>query len=215
MKLKNLLFSLVLCLPLVGFTAAAEERFNVGIDFERIVPPLPGAAEGRVQVTEMFWYGCPHCYQFEPYLQAWLAQKPDWVEFVRIPAVFNNPQWEIHARAYYAAEVLGVLDRIHKPFFEAYHQQKQRLATRAAVRDFFVAHGVDGGEFDKAFDSFAVQSKVSRAKDLSQRYGIDGVPAMIVDGKYRVGAGQAASYKNLIGIADYIARKLHAGEPIE
>jgi thiol:disulfide interchange protein DsbA len=96
-----------------------------------------------------------------------------------------------------------------------YHDKKQRLSTRDALREFFVAHGVDGAEFDKTFNSFAVQSKVSRSKDLSQRYGIDGVPAMIIDGKFRVGAGQAGSYKNLVGIAEYVARKLHAGEPLE
>lgn len=191
--------------------ANAEADFTAGIDYEVIAPPITASEPGKVEVIEFFWYGCPHCYGFEPYVQKWLANKPDNVTFTRVPAIFGNPRWEIHARAYYTAEVLGVLDQIHQPLFDAIHKDKKRLYTREALRDFFAERGVEAAKFDKTFDSFAVESKVRRARDLSQRSGITGVPATVIDGRFRVGASQAATYKNLIAITDHVARKVLAG----
>ncbi|SCZ64588.1 thiol:disulfide interchange protein DsbA/DsbL [Thiohalomonas denitrificans] len=185
--------------------AGAEEDYAAGIDYERVSPPMTTKEPGKVEVHEFFWYGCPHCYRFEPHLQQWLEQKPDNVEFTRVPAIFNNPDWELHARAYYTAELLGALDRVHDPLFDAIHNQRKRLNTRDALRDFFAARGVEPDTFNKTFNSFAVESKIRRARDLTKRSGIDGVPAMVVDGEYRVSASQAASYKRLIGITDYLA----------
>lgn len=203
-----LTFFLVLTLP---FTASvAEEKYTAGIDYELIVPPLPASEDpGKVQIVELFWYGCPHCFRLEPYLNAYLENKPEWVEFVRIPAIFSNPSWELHARAFYTAQVLGVEDTIHKPLFDALHVHKMRLNNRDALKDFFAGQGVSGDEFDKAFDSFAVLGKVNRARDLSRRYGITGVPALIVEGKYRIGAEMAVTYQNLINIAAELAEKAH------
>ncbi len=207
------IFGLLLALVVLPFTpASAEEDYAAGIDYERIVPPMTAQEPGKVEVYEFFWYGCPHCFQFEPYLAKWLENKPDNVEFIRVPAIFNNPHWESQARAYYTAETLGVLDRIHSPLFNAIHEGHQRIYTREALRDFFAEHGVEPETFDKTYDSFAVESKVRRARDLTARSGISGVPATVVNGEYRVGASQAASYKRLIRITDQLAKRVSAGD---
>lgn len=206
-----------LLIPVVGCAdeaqtsaaASAPVEYDLGIDYEQVTPPLPGSAEGKVEVTEFFWYGCPHCYQFEPYLAAWVENKPDYVEFRRVPAIFNNPVWELHARAFYTAEVLEVLDKIHQPLFHAIHEGRQRLSTREALKAFFADHGVDGKSFDNTFESFAVESLLRRARDLTKRSGIDGVPATMIDGRYKVGAQMATTYKKLIQTTAYVAEQVH------
>jgi thiol:disulfide interchange protein DsbA len=187
--------------------ASSSAAYVEGTHYAVVVPPLAGAAEGKVKVVELFWYGCPHCFQFDPTLDAWLKSKPANVEFERIPAIFNNPSWELHARAYYTADVMGVLEKIHQPLFDAMHVKKQRLNTREALRDFFVAQGVEGSQFDATFDSFAVSGLVRQAAVLTKQYGIDGVPALAVQGKYRVGGQMAGSYENMMRIVDFLVAR--------
>ena len=119
------IFGLLLALAASPFGPAAAEDYTEGTDYERVSPPIATDETGKVEVYEFFWYGCPHCYRFEPYLQKWLENKPDNVEFIRIPAIFNSPRWEVHARAYYTAEILEVQDRIHGPLFSAIHDGTQ------------------------------------------------------------------------------------------
>ena len=214
--IRKLLSVLLLCLPLL---ACAEEAPSVaagdyveGTDYAAVMPPLPGATDGKVKVVELFWYGCPHCFQFDPYLHEWLKTKPANVEFERIPAIFNNPTWELHARAYYTADVMGVLEQVHAPLFDAMHVKKQRFNTKEALHDFFVSRGVDGGEFNATFDSFAVSGLVRQAAMLTKKYGIDGVPTMAVQGKYRVGGRMAGSNANIIRIVDFLVAKESAAK---
>jgi thiol:disulfide interchange protein DsbA len=204
--MRKFLAVMLFCLPL---WACAEEgaTYVEGTHFTAVVPPLAGATEGKVKVVELFWYGCPHCFQFDPTLHAWLKSKPANVEFERIPAIFNNPTWELHARAYYAADVMGVLDKIHEPLFDAMHVKKQRLNSKEELRAFFVSRSVDGGEFDATFDSFAVSALVRQAAVLTKQYNIDGVPAMAVQGKYRVGGRMAGSYENMMRIVDFLVAR--------
>jgi thiol:disulfide interchange protein DsbA len=200
---------MLFCLPLWACAeeAAPAADFVEGTHYAVVVPPLAGATEGKVKVVELFWYGCPHCFQFDPTLQEWLKSRPANVEFERIPAIFNNPTWELHARAYYTADVMGVVDRIHDALFDAIHVKKQRMNTREELRVLFVAQGVDGGEFDATFDSFAVSGLVREAAVLTKAYNIDGVPAMAVQGKYWVGGRMAGSYENLVRIVDFLVAK--------
>lgn len=210
--MKTLFFPLVLLLSMLLSVAQAaqDEPFAEGIDYERIVPAQPGGSGGTVEVTELFWYGCPHCYVFEPKVKAWLDDKPDYVEFKRLPAIFTNPRWELHARAFYAAEVLNVFDKMHAAIFHAIHEEKERLASKDDLAKLFAEHGISEAEFNSAFDSFAVQSGVRRAADLTKRYGIDGVPTMVVNGKYRVDGPIAGTYDRLIEIVNFLARKERA-----
>jgi thiol:disulfide interchange protein DsbA len=169
---------------------------ETGVDYAEISPEVVSSSD-KIQVVELFWYGCPACYSAEPHVEAWLKNKPANVEFVRIPAIFNNPRWALHAQAYYTAEALGVLDDFHVPFFHAIHRFRKPMSSAQEVREFFVQIGVKAEDFDKTFSSFMVETKVRRAADLTGRYKINGVPALAVNGKYLVDGPMAKTYENM------------------
>lgn len=204
--MKNILvFLLALVAAPLSF-AANKNVPDEGIEYQLLTPPQPTNTAGKVEVVELFWYGCGHCFMFEPHISAWLKKKPENVEFIRIPATLN-PGWAIHARAYYTAEVLGVLDKIHEPLFHAIHVEKRRLNDEAALAAFFAARGVAEADFRKTFHSFAVDTKLRRATSLTQRYGISGVPSVIINGKYRTDGGMTGSYESLLQVMDYLIGK--------
>lgn len=202
---KQLLVLLLILLGSVSFAVSAEE-FKEGVDYELIVPAQPTNTGDKIEVLEMFWYGCPHCYRFEPYVERWLRKKPANVEFVRLPGIFRV-SWEPHARAYYTAVFLDVFDKIHQPLFDAIHQQKRDLNSEEQLMEFFSEHGVDKIEFTKTYRSFAVEAKVQRAKALAARYNVSGVPVVMVNGKYRVSARTAGSNSNMLKVIDYLVAK--------
>ncbi len=183
----------------VSVAPAQSERLDAAGRYEPIDPPVATESTDQVEVVELFWYGCPHCFDFEPFVSQWQDNKPDYVSFRRLPAIFRE-SWEPHARAYYTAQILGVLDRIHLPLFEAMHTHKRRLMTKQELMAFFAEQGVDEAEFSRTYDSFAVDSLVSRAKILQARYGVMGVPAMVVNGKYRTSGSEAGSLENVIPV---------------
>lgn len=197
-------------LPLLGLllipTAAALAEYSEGIEYKRLPAPVPTVDANKVEVVELFWYGCPHCYRLEPYLKKWLENKPDNVVFVRVPAVFR-PLWAFHAKVYYTAEVLGVLDKVHDPMFEAMHVQRRKMDNVADVRALFVQHGVSAEQFDNAFNSFAVDAKVRRATDLTRRYGIEGVPALVINGQYLTDGVMAHGHDGMLEVTDYLIEK--------
>jgi thiol:disulfide interchange protein DsbA len=190
-------------LALLPGLAVAAPTYKEKIHYERVLPAQPTTTGDKVEVVEMFWYGCPHCNSLEPYVNRWVKKKPAQAEFVRMPAIFR-PEWELHARAYYTAEILGVLEKTHAAMFEAIHQQKRRLSTDAEIQKLFAEHGVSTEDFNRVFRSFAVEAKIRRAKDMSERYGIRGVPALIVNGKYRTGAQLAGGNANIFRVVDYL-----------
>jgi thiol:disulfide interchange protein DsbA len=189
-KLSYILNAGLVCLLLLPSVPA--QAFDEGIDFQAIEPPLPTANPDKVEVLELFWYGCPHCYKFEPYLNKWLENKPAHVEFVRMPAIFRE-SWMPHARAYFTAEQLKITDKIHSDFFDAYHKKKRPLMTRTDVQAFFADYGVSKKDFEDAWFSFPVQSKLKRAINMTQRYQVKGTPSMVVNGKYWTSAALASS----------------------
>ena len=170
-------------------------------DYERVNPPQDTANPDKIEVLEMFWYGCPHCFRLEPRIKQWLTTKPDDVEYVRLPAIFR-PQWELHARVYYTAELLGVLDATHDALFNAIHAERRPLNDEASIADFFAEHGVDRQKFLDTLHSFAVDTKVRRAQLMTNRYGATGVPTIIVNGKYRTDGNLARSYDNIMRVVD-------------
>lgn len=207
MKKSVIVFLLLCCSVLLWpVVASAAANYKEKIHYELVQPPQPTTTKDKVEVVEMFWYGCPHCNALEPYVERWLKRKPENAEFVRIPAVFR-PSWELHARAFYTAEILGVLDKTHSAMFEAIHNQKRHLNTEEELMKFFAEHGVKNDDFKRVFHSFAVEAKVRRAKDLSQRYGIKGVPAIIVNGKYRTGAQLAGGNANIFKVVNFLVDK--------
>jgi thiol:disulfide interchange protein DsbA len=184
---------LILLLSLFSVSSFAAE-FKEGVDYQRLKQELPTDTKGKVEVREFFWYGCPHCHRFEPFIERWLARKPEQAEFIRTPAAMV-PHWQIHARAFYTAEVLGVLDQIHRPLFDAIHIQRKKINTDEALANFFQSFGVEKAKFYKTFRSFAVETRFRRAKTLAMRAALEGVPAVIVNGKYLVKGNNARTLK--------------------
>jgi len=188
----------------------AVAAIDEGIEYKRISPAQPTITKDKVEVVELFWYGCPHCFHFEPDLKAWLAKKPDNVVFYRVPAVFN-PAWELHARAFYAATSLGLFDNgkheFHEAFFDELHKHKKRLNNKKALQSFFARFGISAEDFNNTFDSFAVNTKVNRAVTLSKRYQVEGVPTLIINGKYRTDGPMAGGRKGMLKVLDFLIKK--------
>lgn len=206
MKFK-LFMTLILSVFLNNMALAAIDE---GIEYKRVSPAQPTITKDKIEVVELFWYGCPHCYHFEPQLNKWLKNKPDNVVFLRIPAVFN-PTWALHARAFYAATSLGLFEdgkhEFHDAFFEEIHEKKKRLKNKKELQKFFARFGVSAEDFNNTFDSFAVNTKVNRATTLSKRYKLDGVPTIIVNGKYRTDGPLAGGRKGMIKVLDFLIKK--------
>ncbi len=200
--------TLLVSLLLAGPLAAAE--YSEGKQYLRLANPQPTSVADKLEVVEMFWYGCPHCSELEPHIQQWLETKPDDVVFVRMPAVFR-PSWELLGKAFYTMQLLGVEDRLHPALFEALHEKKQKINDEAALQDFFVNHGVSAEDFRKTFDSFAVSVRLNNAKAMTRRYAITGVPTIIVNGKFSTGARQASSNANIIKVVDYLVARERDG----
>lgn len=195
-------------LPMVPASAADGGTVDEGIEYKRIVPPEPTRVQpGKVEVVELFWYGCPHCYRFEPHLEQWLEANAEKVELVRIPAQLN-PGWRLHAAAYYVAEALQVLDKIHTPLFKAIHEDKQRLDTLDQVIAFFEQQGVSRDDFMKAYHSFAVRVKLKHADALVKRYGARSVPSIVIDGRYFTNATMAGGrHEDLLKVMDHLVNQ--------
>jgi len=207
MALRRLFCLSFFTLALLCTSMANARDFDEGIEYQLITPPQPTQAPaGKIEVVEMFWYGCPHCFHFEPDIKKWLKKQGDNVHFIRIPATFNA-LWKFHARAFYTASVLGAEVQIHEPLFKRIHVQKKMPRNEKQMRQFFVQHGVKGQTFDEVFHSFAVDAKVRRAEELTQRYGIDGVPSMIVNGRYRVDAKSANTQKGMLEVVSFLIQQ--------
>lgn len=197
---------LLVAVNLFSYSFAFADTYEEGVHYERIVPAQPTSTVDKVEVLEIFWYGCPHCFRFEPYVERWLRKKPENAQFVRLPGVFR-PSWEVGARAFYTAQLLGKFDELHKPIFNATHLQKRNLNTEDAMRDFFAENGVDKKDFIKTYNSFAVGTRLRRAKTMTTRYGIQGVPAIIVAGKYRLSARTAGSNAEMLKVINFLVEK--------
>lgn len=201
--MKKIILSFLLMIASFQLSAA---EFKDGVHYDTITPQKTDTGD-KIEVLEFFWYGCPHCYTFEPYISAWKKNMPDNVEFVRVPAIFR-PDWEIQARAYYALSSMGKIEDVHLKIFEAIHKNKQRLFTKDQLTAFLVKQGIDREEFLKQYDSFAVDGMVRKAKKKMTGYRITGVPTVAINGKYTTSGSKAGSYENVIKIMD----QLIAGE---
>ncbi len=205
------LLPLYLTLSLIGALAGAHAARAEPIDptgkYELVTPPQPTEVPaGKIEVVDLFWYGCPHCWRILPYVERYARNLPDDVVLRHLPAVFRK-SWEAHARAFYTAEILGVTEAIHRPLFEAIHEQRRSLDSREKLRAFFVAHGVSASDFDKTYDSFAVETMLRKSMVMQQRYGVRGTPTLIVNGKYRVTASSAGGYAEALKVVAALVDK--------
>jgi thiol:disulfide interchange protein DsbA len=196
----------------VAAQQVAAPPFEAGKHYVVLTPPQPtSTGAGKVEVTEIFMFGCPGCFAFEPYIQAWLEQKPDYINFVRVPAQWSShPESMIHARAYYTAEALGKLGEIEEDFFNEVHKNGNLLDTEPKLIAFFTAHGVDEAAFKSTFNSFAVNAKLKRADELVQRYRVQSTPTVMVNGKYQTVGRMAGSVEAWFAIIEDLAAREHA-----
>ena len=193
--------------------APRDWQFNENEHYYRLVPTQPtvGGAD-KIEVAEFFWYGCPHCFDFERHINAWAEQIPANVRFVRVPAMWNRGL-ALHARLYYTEEVLARNGTIKDPaafreaVFVEYHRRGNRLASEASIQGLFARHGVSAEEFERTWNSFEVDQKLRVADDLARRYGIANVPVMVVNGKYRTGGSEAGSYSRLLEVIDELVAR--------
>ena len=199
--------ALALVITLAGSALAPAlvlaEGFDEGIDYRVVEQPARAEQGDDVEVLELFWYGCPHCYHLEPNIERWLATKPAEATFRRMPAA-ASPRWVPHAKAYYAAEMLGQLDKFHEPMFKALHDERRKILTDDQIIAFAVEQGIDEDAFRKAYNSFPVDMQVRKSGDLVRRYNIDGVPAIVVNGKYVTSATQTGSTERMFQVVNQL-----------
>jgi len=186
-------------LAFLPFAAMAE--FEEGHEYRVLYNQPPVEKDAALEVVEFFWYGCPHCFKFEPYLKNWLAKKPADVKLVRVPAAFHN-QAKFHAYVYYALELIGEAERMQDIIFEAMHKEGKRLKDQAAVEKLLEQHNVDIATFRKAMKAWHVDSKVKRAIALFEKSQLRGVPSIAVNGRYT--SGDVKDYQQLTEVIDHM-----------
>jgi len=200
--IKRLLLGLVF-LSVISGSAFAQLAYIAGSDYQLISPAVKTTHPDKVVVTEVFWYGCPHCFRFEPYVERWSASLPEGVVFEQVPSGLVRG-WVEHARAYYAFQMMGALDQLHTEFFDALHLKRQRLNDVDAIAGFVAEHGLDEKAFREHFASFPVDTQIRKNAQKEKRYGHDGVPAVIVNGKYLVTGSLAGSNERMIQIMNFL-----------
>jgi protein dithiol oxidoreductase (disulfide-forming) len=194
--MRRLVAILLAALAGLPFAAGAQQ-----IQYGELNPPQPVETQGKIEVIEFFWYGCPHCYTLEPYIETWLKKLPPDVQFRRVPAVFNS-RWAHDATIFYTLESMGVLDKLHRPLFDAIHKSNLRTDNEAALSEWLQKNGVDPKKFTETMKSFGVQSKLRRATQQTVAYKIDGTPARAVAGRYTVSAEQGRTQQGMLQAVD-------------
>jgi thiol:disulfide interchange protein DsbA len=201
----------VILVAAAGLAGAFE--LTEGQHYTVLNPPKATETREKIEITEFFWYGCGHCYNLEPLLQKWLKKLPKDVVFRRVPAVFPGREggpgaWAPGAKMYYTMEAMGLLEKLHGEAFDAIHIERINLQNEKVMLEWLGKKGVDVAKFADVYNSFAIQSKVARSMQLSQAYGIDGVPALIVDGHYRPSSGAAGSNEDVLAVVDQLIEKV-------
>ena len=200
----------VAALPAEGQLPAG--KWTAGTNYKPLLPAQPtDTPPGKVEVVEMFWYGCPHCDALEPYLESWLKNMPSYIEFVRVPVMWADVH-RAHARLFYTLQALGKVDELHAKVFDEIHQKNDELytqgdeqATLRADVQFAKANGISEADFVKAWNSFGVQTNLQKADDLARRYRIESVPSFVIDGKYETDVGMAGSDAKLFELINDLA----------
>ncbi|MCB1843936.1 MAG: thiol:disulfide interchange protein DsbA/DsbL, partial [Halioglobus sp.] len=210
--IRHILLPLMLALFALSCTAqeAAQPDYVAGQHYDVIERPVAKTApRDKYEVAEFFWYGCSHCFTFESMVSRWKEDLPEDVVFRYIPAVWRE-NMELHARAYFAADALGVAKTLHPAIFQAMHVDRKPLASQAEIARVFTANGVSEEDFNKAFTSFGVNSQVRQAIAAGKGSGLTGTPSMMVEGKYLITAGKAGSQADMLKVADFLVAKERA-----
>ena len=210
--MRNLILSAVLAgASLLGMSAVQADDIEAGKQYVELSSPVPVAVPGKIEVVELFWYGCPHCYQFEPTLNPWAEKLPEDVNFVRIPAMFGG-LWNVHGQLFITLESMKVEHQVHKAVFDAIHKEGKKLATPEEMAEFLAGQGVDKDAFLKAYNSFAVKGQMEKAKKLAMAYQITGVPTLVVNGKYRFDISSSGGPEQTLKVAEHLIEKERAAK---
>ena len=195
---------MLLWLPLV-----ASAQYTEGVEYQVVPDAQPVETGAKIEVREFFWYGCPHCFALEPYIEKWLRSEPRNVEFVRTPAALNE-RWAIHARAYYAFQALGLTAKLHRAFFDAIQIDRRPLFDPQSIADFVAQKGGNRTAFLNAYNSFGVDSSVLKSNQLARAYNIDSVPTVVVDGKYLTNSTLANGPEHVMEVVNFLVHKVAA-----
>ncbi len=198
--MKKLFASLIF---LVSFSAIADPQ--LGTDFSQTTQVIPTENPSKIEVTELFWYGCPHCYHMDPELSVWVKKLPSDVYFKRVPGI-PRPDWVPMAKAYYALEALGITEKLHSKLFDAIHKDRVLRPDdeRGAIEWVIKTSGLDRKKVEEAFNSFSTNTKLNRATQIFQASGATGVPTLIIDGKFITSSTMAGGNEAALKVADYI-----------
>jgi len=196
------LLALIFLIP----TLSQAENFTEGKSYSKLSETVATQTGDKIEILEFFWYGCPHCFSFEPTLKKWKKTKPANVTFIRVPAPLN-PRWMVHTKTFYALQIMGEGEKHHEAIFAAMHVKKQKLNSKSAIADFLATQGVNKETFLATLDSFAVEMRAKHAMQLGQQYKVNGVPLLTVNGKYTVSGSQAGSYAGMVKVTNHLIKQ--------
>ncbi len=200
-------------LGLVGTAALAQGGPVEGQHYRRLGTPVPVGtlpAGKKIEVVEFFWYECPHCFEFDPTLEAWVHKLPADVAFRRVPVGFSA-RHTATAKLFYAMEALGVQESLHAKLFTAIHRARQPMVAESDMLAFMKANGVDGAKFSEAFKSFSVATKANVAKNLTNSFNVDGVPMLGIHGRFTTAPSMAGSFERALAVADFLVDRARRG----
>lgn len=203
LKLLTRFLTVLLLVPLLS---QAGEAFEEGKHYIRLTQPLPTRVPTKIEVVEAFWYGCPHCYQLEPYIGPWAKALASDVNFRKVPALFGK-EWKVHGQLYYTVRTLNLDAKVDAAIFRSIHEESRRLRDPDAMANFLKPYGVSEDQFMKAYKSFGVRNQMRQADALIRNAQLTGVPALVVNGKYRISAGEAGNAKTMLKVADFLIEK--------
>ena len=209
--MRTLLRGAFAALTLMTFACSAQDatQYERGKQYNTVREASKPADPKRVEVAEFFWYGCPHCYAFDPTVDKWKASKPADVDFVRYPSTLGRNEGRLHARAFYTAEALNVFPKMHAAMFSAIHKQHQPLNSEAQIASLFNREtGVLPDVFTSTFNGFAVDSRARKAEQLAVGYGLTSVPIIVVGGKYTTSAAMAGGFEQAFKVVDFLVAKV-------
>ena len=205
-----------ICLLFVAFSPIAcsaqdgPMRYLEGEQYRKVNKVSEPEDASKITVTEVFWYGCGHCYAFEPYMRKWAETKPGDVVFERMPNSLGRPVGLLHSRAYYTAEQLGIEKQFTPKMFAAMHDQRLPMSTESAIGSLATQLGIDEAKFSSTFEGFAVDSQVRRAEQQSRDWGVTGTPTVIVGGKYMTAPSMAHGSDEAIDVVRFLVDKVRA-----
>ncbi len=199
--------AIVALVPMAYSVVAQPERYVSGTHYVELRTPVKTNDPAKVEVMEAFWYGCTHCFRFEPLLNSWQANQPDDVDFVLFPAMWNAIM-KIHAQVYYAAVALDSVELLHEPIFNAINLEGNRLQNERQIGALSAEHGISQADFEAAFNSFSVRTRVNQAEGRMQDYEIRSTPNMVVNGKYLITTGEAVrTQAEMLEVVDFLVEK--------